>query len=512
MDQPSDHDILLALGDDLAVGVWVARVPSGEVVYANRTLTEILGVQARYDARTGGFEPYNLCARDGTRYPDAKMPFVRAMTERRVVIADDLMVRRSDGRQIDLRAIARPAGNPLSHVVITFFDVSREVAAERARIESEQRLRRAQRLEGVGTLATGIAHDFNNLIFGIKLITAEVLATQPEAKVRESMELVDDITERSVSLTRALQSFTRRGKSRALPISVNDIVTSMAELLGRTLGGIDLSVELEAAERGTITGEQAQVEHLIMSLVLHARDAVHSQGRIVIRTSDRGGEPRAVVLEVQDDGVAMPDELRSRVVDPRLAPGAAPADSAAAMTALDLDDRLATVVGIAQGHGAAVEVDGGLEGQGTTMRVVFPAAARAQAARSRIVHADLPKGAGLVLVIDDDTMVRKVVASSLGSLGYKTVEASSGADAIAIYRERHAEIRAVVLDMIMPGMPCKQTYLGLRGVKVEVPVLLMSGHAHNEQVQELLDLGVRSFVTKPYSIATLAQAMVELVR
>jgi CheY-like chemotaxis protein len=109
-------------------------------------------------------------------------------------------------------------------------------------------------------------------------------------------------------------------------------------------------------------------------------------------------------------------------------------------------------------------------------------------------------------------MVRKVVASSLQSLGYTVVEAVSGADAIEIYRARHAEIRAVVLDMVMQGMPGRATYLALRDIDRNVAVLLMSGHTLDDQVQEILDLGVRAFVSKPYSIAALATTMAELTQ
>ena len=112
----------------------------------------------------------------------------------------------------------------------------------------------------------------------------------------------------------------------------------------------------------------------------------------------------------------------------------------------------------------------------------------------------------------NDRLVRKVVSSSLQSLGYQIVEAVSGSDAVDIYRARHADIRAVVLDMVMQGMTGRATYLALRDIERNVAVLLMSGHTLNEQVQEILDLGVRGFVSKPYSIAVLAAAMVDLTR
>ncbi|HEU4731649.1 MAG TPA: response regulator [Kofleriaceae bacterium] len=511
MEVPSDHDILLALGEELPVGIWIARVPDGELVYANRTCTELMGFTARYDSRLGGFvEPHNVYTRDGAPYPQSKMPFVRALTERRVVIADDITMRRGDGRQLDVRAIARPVGNPVTHVVVTFLDVSREVAAERARAESEQRLRRAQRLEAIGSLAAGIAHDFNNLIFSIKLLAAEAAASEPDPKRRTAMDLIDDVTERSAALTRALLGFVRRGKQRTMPVSLNDLVTSMSEMLGRTLLGIDLSFELEAADRGSVVGDPAQLEQLIMALVLSARDAVPMSGRIVVRTAERGGDgaagaSRSIVLEVMDDGGGIPAELRQQEFHAQLA---ARAQGAGA----DTDSPLSPVFDIVGNHGGTIELGAGLDGVGTTIRVILPAAARQPAGRTRVAFADLPRGSGLVLVVDDDNLVRKVLTSSLGSLGYKTLEATSGPQAIEIYRLRHAEIRAVVLDMVMPGMAGRETYLGLREIDRNVAVLLMSGHTLNEQVQEILDLGVRSFVTKPYSIAMLATAMAELTR
>ncbi|HEY0481593.1 MAG TPA: ATP-binding protein [Kofleriaceae bacterium] len=510
MATPSDHDIVLALGEDLPVGLWVARAPGGDLVYANRTFVEIMGTAARPDVRAGGYaDAYGIFTRDGAPYPEDRMPFVRALAERRVIVADDLTIHRRDGKRVDIRAVARPVGEPITHVITAVFDVSREVEAERARAESEQRLRRAQRLEAIGTLAGGIAHDFNNLIFGIKMIAAELAATEPDPRRREAMELIDDITERSATLTRSLLGFARRGKHRAMPVSVNDVVTAMSELLTRTLAGVELTFELEASDRGTVVGDQSQIEQVIMNLVLNARDAVQAAGRVVVRTSDLGSpsdpdSARFVVLEVKDDGPGIAAEIRDRVFEPYFTTKITGPERGTGLG-------LATVFGIAESHGGSVEIDAGLDGRGTTMRVVLPAASRPTVVKSRPTVAELPKGSGMILVVDDDPMVRKVVSSSLGVLGYETVEATGGNEAVEIYRQRHDEIRAVVLDMVMPGMTGRATYLALRDVDPDVAVLLMSGHTLNEHVQEILDLGVRNFVSKPYSIGTLAKAIAEIV-
>jgi len=496
---PSDHDILLALGEDLPVGIWIARAPDAALIFANPMFTEIVGMKAPDRCQFGCSERYGLVTRDGGRYPETRLPFQRAMSERRTVVIDDLTIRRRDGRRVDIRAVARPVGEPITHVITTLFDVTREVSSERARLETEQRLRRAQRLEAIGTLAGGIAHDFNNLIFGVKLVTAELALSEPDPKRRAALDQIDEITERSATLTRSLVAFTRRGEQRATPISVSDVVTAMSELLTRTLRGVELSFELEATERGIVIADQTQLEQVVMNLVLNARDATH----VIVRTGDvtSSGHPepvRFVALEVKDDGPGLLSASR----DPDIV----------AVDGADHATDLAAVFGIVERHGGSVEVDAGINGRGTTMRVLLPAVRRALAVRSRTSVADLPRGSGLILVIDDDHMVRKVVAGSLQSLGYQVVEAVSGSEAIEIYRARHAEIRAVILDMVMQGMPGRATYLALRDIDRDVAVLLMSGHTMNEQVQEILDLGVRSFVSKPYSIAVLAAAMAELTQ
>lgn len=511
MATPSDHDIILALGEDLPVGIWVGRAPGGEPIYANRAFVDIVGAVARHDVRAGGFAgAYGVHTRDGAPYPEDQMPFVRALTERRVIVADDIAIHRRDGKRVDVRAVARPVGEPVTHVIIAFFDVSREIEAERARAESEQRLRRAQRLEAIGTLAGGIAHDFNNLIFTIKMIAAELAMTEPDARRREALEEIDRITERSATLTRSLLGFARQGKHRSMPVCVNDVVTAMSELLSRTLAGIELTFELGASDRGTVVGDQSQIEQVIMNLVLNARDAVQASGRVVVRTRDLGlpGDPdsaRFVVLEVVDDGPGIPADLRDRVFEPYFTTKTTGPEHGTGLG-------LATVFGIAESHGGSVEIDAGLDGRGTTMRVILPAASRSPVVKSRPTVAELPRGSGVILVVDDDPMVRKVVTSSLGVLGYEAIEATSGSEAVKIYRERHDEIRAVVLDMVMPGMTGRATYLALREVDPQVAVLLMSGHTLNEHVQEILDLGVRNFVSKPYSIGALAKALAEIVQ
>jgi two-component system, cell cycle sensor histidine kinase and response regulator CckA len=508
VEAPSDHEIIHALADELPVGLWVARAPNGEFVYANRMFAEIMGQAGRDDTQVGSYSaPYGILTRDGQPYPEHRMPFVRALQEGTVVVNDDLTIRRPDGTEVHVRAFARPVASgsgAITHVVVAFFDITREVEAERARAESERRLQAAQRLEAIGTLAGGIAHDFNNLTFGIRLLAAELALTETDPRRRASLALIDDITERSAVLTRSLLGFARRGKHRAMPVALNDILYAMRELLTRTLTGIDISFELEAEQRGTIIGDASQLEQVVMNLVVNARDALRDRRRerrtVVVRTRSAGDR---VLLEVADDGPGIPPEIRDRVFEPYFTTKTTGADSGTGLG-------LATVFGIVELHHGTIELAPGLGGAGVTVRASFPGA-EAVAEEVPPPRRDAPSGTGKVLVVDDDQIVLRAVATALRSLGYEAIEAGSGDEAIARYRRDHADIRAVVLDMVMPGMSGRATYAAMRAVDPEVAVLLMSGYAMNEDVQALLDQGVRGFVMKPYSTEMLARSLADVI-
>lgn len=504
---PTAHDIILSLGEELPVGIWVARAPGGEEVYVNHTFQQIMGVGLQAVQAGAYAQPYGIYTRDGALYPESRMPFVRALVERRVVVADDITIHRPDGSKVDVRAFARPVGEPITHVIVAFFDVTREVEAERARAESERRLQHAQRLEAIGNLAAGIAHDFNNLIFGIKLIATDLAASETDPKRRAALVLIDEITERSATLTRSLLGFARRGKHRAMPVNLNDVVAAMSEMLTRTIGGATLGFELEAANRGCVIGDQSQLEQVILNLVVNARDALEDgSGRIVVRTTDAPLSATlgpCVQLEVLDDGAGIPPELRDRVFEPYFSTKNQGSEHGTGLG-------LATVFGIVESHRGAIEIDAGLDGRGTTMRILLPAARTAAEEPERPPPVEAPTGSGTILVIDDDPLVRSALCAAVDALGYEALAAAGGAEALELYASHRAGIRAVLLDMVMPGMNGRATYLGLRKLEPDVDVLLMSGYTMNEEVQAILDLGVRAFLSKPYTVEALAQALAAL--
>ncbi|HEY1956369.1 MAG TPA: ATP-binding protein [Polyangiaceae bacterium] len=497
-------EVVSTVADDLPVGVWVARAPAGEFLYANKAFGEIMGMGARDDVGRGEYAgPYGIHTREGELYPEDRLPFVRALVERRTVIVDDIVIHRHDGGRVHVRAQARPVideAGEITHVVIAFIDISREALAEEARAESDQRVRQMQRMDSIGTLAGGIAHDFNNLLAAVKLMAAALRRNEVEPTKLAYLEQIDQATESAAQLTRALLGFARRGKHLASRVSLHDVAVGVVALLRRALDRrVTLSTDLKASS-GDIVGDFSQLEQVLMNLVVNARDAMPSGGNVVISTRDEGGR---VVLEVTDDGAGIDPAIRERMFEPYVT---TKRNGEGGGTGLGL----ATVWGIVENHGGTIQALDA-EPHGTLMRVTFPAAPEsAQRALPQDGTQELVHGTGTVLIVDDERAVRDGAAAVLRGLGYRVICAEDGASAIELFRDR-PDIDAVLLDMVMPHMDGRSTYLALRDLRPDVRVVLTTGFALNEEAQRILDLGVREFIAKPFSVEALSHVIARAV-
>jgi two-component system, cell cycle sensor histidine kinase and response regulator CckA len=505
----ADHTaIFAAILDDLPVGVWVARAPNGEFIYANGEFASIMGMGARDDVSRGEYaQPYGIYDTSGALYPESRMPFVRALEARTVITADDIVIHRHDGQRVNVRAFARPvfdaAGAHITHVVIAFFDITAQKQAEARQKETETRLARAQRMEAIGTLAGGIAHDFNNLLTVVQSISSSLQAGERDPERRDALKMIQEVGDRAMQLTRGLLGFAGRGKNFSTAIPLHDMVHELATLVRRTLDPrIEVVLELSARE-GHVAGDLSQLEQVFMNLAVNARDAMPDGGRLTARTRDVERDGKAwVVLEIEDSGSGIDPAIRERIFEPYFT---TKADGKPGGSGLGL----ATAWGIVEAHGGTIEaIDA--RPRGTIMRVLLPATEQ----RPRSAGGDATgakPGAGTVLLVEDERLVRAATFRSLKQLGYQCVAVCDGDEAVEVYRARHDEITAVILDMLMPNMSGLETYLALREIDPAVQVLLTTGFTDNEEVQRILDLGVREFIPKPYNVAQLSRALEKVI-
>ncbi|HEY5925397.1 MAG TPA: response regulator [Kofleriaceae bacterium] len=369
---------------------------------------------------------------------------------------------------------------------------------KRAQAESEKlrdQFVHAQRLDAVGTLAAGLAHDMNNILGGI-LAFAEVLYAEAKDKhVKADLARIRQEAERGAALTRSLLAFSRRGAYRRRPILLHSVLDDMTPLLQRTLGK-NILVERSDGPPTIIDGDPAQLGQVLLNLCLNAADAMSGTGTVTITTDevelDVGeveGLPagRYAKLGIKDTGAGMDTETKRRAFEPFFT--TKPLGKGTGLG-------LAMVFGAVQAHGGSITADTTL-GAGTTMTIYIPAS-EASPALPAGEPTSKTRAPGVVLVVDDEPVVRTATARLVEQLGLTAVTAGDGEQAVEIYKQRRKEIVLVLLDMVMPKLPGPECYRALRKLG-RTPVLLVSGYAADLAAQDLLDTGADGFLEKPYT-------------
>jgi signal transduction histidine kinase/ActR/RegA family two-component response regulator len=400
-------------------------------------------------------------------------------------------------------------GNQMSRLALRNLQQARFIT-ERQRLEEQ--LRQAQKLEAVGQLAGGVAHDFNNIL------TAQFMHL---ALLQDRTDLPPDVVEAlgalqtgarmAADLTRQLLAFSRRQILQIQPIELNDLLANLLKLFRRVLGEhIELQI-VPAPAPVWIQGDGGMVEQVVINLVVNARDAMPRGGilRLVCDTvelpaSGRLEHPEAragafAQLTVSDSGCGMAPETMQHIFEPFFTTKAVGAGTGLG---------LATVYGIVKQHQGWVEV-AIRPSTGTIFRVYLPLAEEAAPSEpSSTLSAVADPGAGqLILAVEDEEPVRKVLAAFLRRQGYRVLEAVDGKEALALWAQHHEEIRLLFTDMVMPG--------GIDGRELaerllsEVPalrVVLASGYSQ-ELAQQGLPAARCTFLAKPYDKAGVAAAV-----
>ena len=375
---------------------------------------------------------------------------------------------------------------------------------ERKRLEAN--FLQAQKMETIGRLAGGVAHDFNNLltaIIGFATLARKALPSGDP--VATDIEQILKNSNRAAGLTRQLLTFSRQQVIAPQVLSPNSLVLDMDKMLRRLIGeDIELTT-VPGAGVGSIRVDRVQMEQVLINLVVNARDAMPHGGKLTIETAavrlDGAHPDDFVMLAVSDTGVGMSNEVKSHVFEPFF-------------TTKDVDKGtglgLATVYGIVKQHDGEVTVDSE-PGQGTTFKIYLPCfnhTGEPEPDRTK----SAPRGGGeTVLIVEDEQAVRSIAVRILKGLGYATLEAASGADALKTAGDFPADIQLLLTDVVMPQMSGHSLAEKLKELRPGLRVLYMSGYPENViSHQGTLDPGV-SFLPKPFSEESMATRVREVL-
>jgi hypothetical protein len=492
--------ILRSMGE----GVLVTDT-TGKIVEVNRAMVALLRAEGLpLDEFRVTYQTFTL---DGRLLAPEELPSARAL---RGESADDIeMIVRSSRLpeemlvNVGIRPVTDEEGELLGGIVV-FSDVTERKRAEADREKLETRLRQTERLESIGQLAGGIAHDFNNLLAGImnyaslaasnlQQMRAGEAPGEARDKIGQVLSDVDQITraaKRAADLTHRLLVFARREVVKPEVLNLNHVVAEMEELVRRTIGEhIHLTTRLDPT-LSNIKADRSQLEQVFMNLAINARDAMKNGGTLLIETqsadidgSSVGFDSQARVglyssLVVADTGAGMSKEVAGRVFEPFFT---------------TKEKGMGTGMGLATVYGIVSQAGGHIHlysepGRGTTFKVYFPVTGGEPGPRREAAR-DLPAARGeIILLVEDEEMVREPTQRLLTRAGYDVIAFASGLKALEHFRGRPAGPQLLLTDVVMPDISGRELALRVQELYPETKVLYMSGYSQELSGVEVKDL------------------------
>ncbi len=411
----------------------------------------------------------------------------------------------TERRIADSGAPIRNSGGNMVGAVLVFRDVT-----EQHRLAKE--LRQSEKMQAVGQLAGGIAHDFNNMLAGI-LGASELLGrfASGNVKTKKYVDIITSTAKRAAELTAKLLTFSSKGSRLSGPIDMHGVVREAVSLLERSIDKrIRVGLELKAAETHVI-GDTAQLENAVLNLGVNARDAMPEGGQLVIstdnidldqdycRTASAVLSPcRYIRVSVRDTGTGIPHNLVKRIFEPFFTTKAIGKGTGLGLSA---------VYGTVRDHRGDITVYSE-PGEGTVFHIYLPVTGAA-ARPEKPPEEELIHGSGLILVVDDEEVIRTTVSHFLEEFGYDVLLARDGREALEVYRADVNRIDLVILDMIMPRMNGRDAFLAIRELNPGAKVILASGFVDNMKAAEMESKGLLGIIKKPYFRAELSKIVAE---
>lgn len=501
---------LAAIVEALPVGIWIADA-TGRVTLTNAAAAEIFGGQAPRPEHVAKYDEYGaFWPATGKPVLAEEWPIVRTLRTGQAVVREPIDIARFDGTRghalFSSVSIPGSGGQPNGAMVVAL-DIT-----ERTKLEEQ--LRGAQKMEAIGRLAGGVAHDFNNILSVIlgytALMTDDLGKNDPK---RADLMEISTAAERAVALTQQLLALGRRQVLQPRAIDLAETLRTLERMLRRLLGeGIELSIQA-GAELGAVFADPTQIDQVIMNLVVNARDAMPTGGKLSIELDnvELGAADvvagnvdvrahRHVMLAITDTGVGMDAATLAKIFEPFFT---------TKVSGKGTGLGLATVFGIVRQSGGDIRVSSEPT-RGTTFKVYLPRVdgdRRLIAKEPRSGRDAAPRGTETVLLVEDDEQVRALACTVLRRQGYKILEAQNGGEALLVCEQYDAAIDLLITDVVMPRMSGRDLAERLAPLRPKMKVLFMSGYTDDAVVRHGVLTSGLAFLQKPITASNLASTV-----
>lgn len=385
-----------------------------------------------------------------------------------------------------------------------FATIFRDISDQR---KMEEQLRQSEKMQAIGQLAGGIAHDFNNQLASVLGYADLLLLKIDDPELISFAENIKKGAQRSAELTKQLLAFSRKGKYEFVTVDMNKIIGEVVSMLEHTIDKRIRIKQILNVNPALTKGDTTQLYNAILNITLNARDAMKKEGNLILETDIVELDNKSckiypyevipgqyIKISITDNGTGMDSDTQKRIFEPFFT-----TKGVGEGTGMGL----ASVYGTIQNHHGVITVYSEI-GKGTTFKISLPLAE--ELVTSMDDHkVTIKTGNAMILIVDDEELIRNMVADSLRGMGYKVALCKNGKEAFEYYKKSWKKIDLVLLDMIMPEMGGKETFLAMRKINPEVKVLLSSGYSVDCDAQEILDKGAVGFMGKPFTQTELSK-------
>ena len=474
----------------------------GNIKFFNDATTKILGWDKgelsgmnvrQYTSRDTAkklFKVFKEVYRTETPCNAIEFEIIRKDRKKRYIEMSVSLVRNAAGQPNGFRGIGR--------------DTTARRLADLDRQRLEEKLHQVQRLEAIGTLAGGIAHDFNNLLMAI-MGNVELLLISLDVTDHgyENLRNIKRCVNSGAELTQQLLGYARGGKYFVRPTNLNELIRTSSALFGRTKKETRVICDYQK-DLWSVEVDRSQIEQIMVNLFLNSWQAMGHRGTIHVRTENMILDNefvspyevlpgRYVRVSVEDTGTGINQEIQKRVFDPFFT-----TKEMGKGTGMGL----ASAFGIVKNHNGIINFISTV-GKGTTFFIYLPAS-DLPVEIDTSAQENISIGSETILIVDDEDHVLDACKVLLNSLGYKTILAKNGNEALEIFRNKKNNIDLIILDIIMPVMDGLTAYEHLKEIEPDVKVIFSSGYSITDNIKEVVDKSSDEFIQKPFSLSDIS--------